>query len=325
MTFNLRSSVIPQICISEHNYDKRYKFRVAVALVILFLLAAGGCGSSRVVQKESGADENLARLNNSARIAYDNGQLKQAANLYRQALDRAYLRDDRKAVVDAQYNLAVCMLGLRSYDQALVWVHLAQNELVRGEKSVTADILFLEAAILFRTGQPDKAWRITDQILSASERPPATVASKTHFLRGLIADQRGDTDQLGREIDALAKSAEPGRQADREELTGRLALAEGNWDAAIEAFDHTVRLRREDLDYGEMAQALALAADACQRAGNASGAATRYFRAGRSAARQGHNQDAIKWLEKAAQLAGQAGDELLEQEADSYLKSMQTP
>lgn len=322
MTFNLRSSAIPQIRISEHNCDKRYKFRVAVAVLILFLLAAGGCGSSRVVPPSSGVDENLARLNNSARIAYDNGRLKQAENLYRQALDRAYLRDDRKAVVDAQYNLAVCMLGLRSYDPALGWVHQAQNELVRGEESVTADILFLEAAILFRTGQPDKAWRISDQILSASERPPATVESKTHFLRGLIADQRGDTDQLGREIDALAKSDDPGRQADREELTGRLAMAEGNWYAAIEAFDHTVRLRREDLDYGEMAQALALAADACRRAGKFSGAATRYFRAGRSAARQDHNQDAINWLEEAEQLAGQAGDELLQQEVRSYLKSL---
>jgi len=303
----------------------RSAYRPAILILVVLLITAGGCGSSRVVHKGSGVDENLARLNRSARIAFDNGQLEQAANQYRQALNRAYLRDDRKAVVDAQYNLAVCMLGLRYYDQALVWVHQAQNELVRGEKSATADILFLEAAILFRTGQPDKAWRISDRILSASERPPATVESKTHFLRGLIADQHGDTDQLGREIDALAKSADHGRQADREELTGRLAMAEGNWEAAIEAFDHTTSLRREDFDFREMAQALALAAEACDRAGKPSDAAKRYFRAGRSAARQGINQDAIQWLERAEQLAGQAGDEPLKQEARAYLKSMQTP
>ena len=310
MTFYLRSGV---------------KFWVAVSVLILFLLAVGGCGSSRVVPKSAGVDENLARLNNSARIAYNNGQLEQAANLYRQALNRAYLSDDRKAVVDAQYNLAVCMLGLRSYDKALVWVHQAQNELVRGEASVTADILFLEAAILFRTGKLDQAWQITDQVLSASEKLPGTVESKIHFLRGLIADQHGDTDQLGREIDALAKSAASGRRADREELTGRLAMAEGKWEAAIEAFDHTVRLRREDLAYGKMAQALALAADACHRAGKASGAATRYFQAGRSAVQQGNHQDAIKWLNRAVQFAGQAGDETLKQEARAYLKILETP
>ena len=308
-----------------HYLQSRVKFRIAAAGLILCLLTAGGCGSSRVVTQKSGVDENLARLNRSARIAYDNGQLEQAVNLYHQALNRAYLRDDRKAVVDAQYNLAVCGLRLRSYDQALEWVHQAQNELVRGEQSVTADILFLEAAILFRTGKADKAWQITDQVLSVSQRPSATVADKTHFLRGLIADQRGDAGQLGREIDALTKSADPGRQADREELTGRLARAEGNWEAAIKAFDHTARLRRENLNYGEMSQALALAADACQQAGKPSEAAKRYFWAGRSAVQQGNNQDAIKWLNSAVQLAGQTGDQPLIREVRSYLKSIPTP
>ncbi len=302
-----------------------YKFRVVVLALALIVMTVGGCSSSRRVPQSSNVDENSARLNRSARIAYDHGQLKQAANLYRQALNRAYLRDDRKAVVDAQYNLAVCLLGLRSYDEALVWVHRAQKELEHGQQSVTADILLLEAVILFRTGKPDKAWQITDQILSVPEKPPVTAEGKTHFLRGLIADQRGDSDQLGSEIDALAKYSDPGGRADHKELTGRLAMAAGNWEAAIEAFDQTVRLRREYHDYGEMAQALALAADACRQAGKPTGAATRYLRAGRSAVQQGNHQDAKKWLKHAVELAGQAGDEPLKQEALSYLKSLQTP
>ena len=301
-------------------------FRVVVlSLMVWVLITGGGCGSSRVVPKRSGVDENSTRINRSARIAYDSGQLEQAANLYRQALNRAYLRDDRKAVVDAQYNLAVCMLGMRSYDRALVWVHRAQNELLRGGQTVPPDILLLEAVALFRIGKPDDAWRITDQILAASESPPVTVESKAHFLRGLIAAQRGDTDQLGREIDALATSGNPGGRADRAELSGRLAWAEGHWEAAIEAFDQTVRLRREDHDYAEMAQALALAAEACQHAGNPTKAAARYLRAGRSAVQQGNHQDGKKWLNLAVELAGQAGDESLKQEAGFYLKSIQTP
>ncbi len=302
-----------------------FKLRVVVLVLPFILIALGGCGASRVVPQNDGVDENSTRLNRSARIAYDMGQLKQAANLYRQALNRAYLRDDRKAVVDAQYNLAVCMLGLRSYDEALVWVQRAQKESVHGRQSVTTDILLLEAVILFRTGKPDKAWQITDQIFSASETSPVPVKSKTHFLRGLIADQRGDIDQLGREIDALAKSIDPGGRADHKELAGRLAMAAGNWEAAIEAFDETVRLRREDRDYGEMAQSLSLAADACQRAGQPSRAATRYFRAGRSAVQQGNHQDAIQWLNSAIELAGQAGDEPLKQEVGDYLESIQPP
>ena len=301
------------------------KFRVVVSVLVLFWLTAGGCGSARVVPESTRVDENLLQLNRSARIAYDNGQHEQAANLYRRALDRAYLRDDRQAVVDAQYNLAVCLLGMRSYDKALERVHQAQNELGRGDQSVSADILLLEAAILFRNGKPDRAWQITDQILSLSEKPSGAVESKTHFLRGLIADQRGDTGQLGREIDALAESDKPGRRADRKELIGRLAMAEGNWEAAIEAFDLTVKLRRENLDYGKMAQSLALAADACQQAGQPLAAAKRYFGAGRSAVQQGNHQDAKKWLDRAVALAGQAGDESLKKEAGVYLKSIQTP
>ena len=302
----------------------RNAYRHAVLILVVLLITAGGCGSSRVVQKGSGVDENLTRLNNSARISYDNGRLEQAANLYRQALNRAYLRDDRMAIVDAQYNLAVCNLGLRSYDKALVWVHQAQNELVRGEESVTTDILLLKATILYRTGKLDDAWQITDQILSPSNQPAEAVESKTHFLRGLIADKRGDTNQLRKEINALNSFSASGLKADLEELNGRLAMAENNWDAAIQAFDSSARRRREKLDYRKMAQALALAAGACDQAGKPSNASKRYFRAGRSAARQGNNQDAIKWLERAEQLAGQAGDESLKQEARAYLKSLQT-
>ena len=302
----------------------RNAYRHAVLILVVLLITTGGCGSSRVMQKGSGVDENLTRLNNSARISYDNGRLEQAANLYRQALNRAYLSDDRMAIVDAQYNLAVCMLDLRSYDKALVWVHQAQNELVRGEESVTTDILLLEATILYRTGKLDDAWQITDQILLPSNQPAEAVESKTHFLRGLIADKRGDTNQLRKERNALNSFSDPGLKADLEELSGRLAMAENDWDAAIQAFDSSARRRREKLDYRKMAQALALAAGACDQAGKPSNASKRYFRAGRSAVRQGNNQDAIKWLERAEQLAGQAGDESLKQEARAYLKSLQT-
>ena len=300
------------------------KFRGALALIFL-LLMIGGCGSARVAPPSSGVDENLLRLNRSARIAYDNGQLEQAANLYHQALDRAYLRDDRSAIVDAQYNLAVCMLGLRSYAKALEWVHKAKKELMGGEQRISPDILLLEGVVLFRSGKSDQAWQTTDRILSAPESPPVSVKNKTHFLRGLIADQRGDTDQLDREINGLVKSTDPGMRADRAELAGRLAKAEGRWAAAIEAFDHAVRLRRDDLDYPEMAQALALAADAYHQAGNLSAAARHYYRAGRSAVRLGDNQNAIKWLDSAARLAGQAGDVVLRQDARFYLKGLQAP
>jgi Flp pilus assembly protein TadD len=49
-------------------------------------------------------------------------------------------------------------------------------------------------------------------------------------------------------------------RADREELVGRLAMAEGNWNEAIEACSRAAELRREDFDYSGMVNALAQAA-----------------------------------------------------------------
>ncbi len=301
--------------------------RLAVAALVLLacVFIANGCGSSRAVSRHAGEDEVSLRLNRSARIAYDNGQFEQAANLYRQALNRAYLRDDHKAVADVQYNLAVCMLGLRSYDRALEWVLRAQNELARNGKRVSADILFLEAVSRFRAGHPDDAWQITDRILSEPERLPVMVAGKTHYLRGLIADRRGDADQLGREVEALDRFGNAVARADYHELSGRLAMAGGNWETAVEAFDQTVTLRRQGRDYAEMSQALALSADACRQAGKLSAAAIRYLRAGRSAVEQGNHQDANQWLKRAVELAGQAGDEALQQEVKNYLESVKLP
>jgi tetratricopeptide (TPR) repeat protein len=204
-------------------------------------------------------------------------------------------------------------------------VRQAKNELVRAEQSVSADILLLEANILFRAGQPVESWEITERLLSKSDKTSTAVKDKTHYLRGLISHQRGDSDQLRREIGALSTATGPGMRADRQELTGRLAMAESRWDAAVKALDETVRLRREKLDYAEMVQALVLAADACQRAGKHSAAATRYFRAGRSAAQQGNSQDAAQWFSSAARMADEAGDEALVQEVGAYLKRIQAP
>jgi len=151
------------------------------------------------------------------------------------------------------------------------------------------------------------------------------VQSKTHFLRGLIAGERYDINQLRQEIASLGEPSTVGLRADREELVGRLAMAESNWNEAIEAFDRTAELRQDDFDYSEMANALALAAWACEQAGKLSEASKRYLRAGRSAARQEENRDALNWLNRAEQLAGEAGDEPTAKQARAYRKWLEAP
>ena len=144
-----------------------------LAVVILIL---GGCGSSPVAQRGLAIDQDLERYNRAARQAFDKGRLQQAATYYRKALDRAYIGDDSGAIIDAQYNLAVCLMKLQSYEEALGVVRQAKAEMARADQSNSADFLLLEATILQRTGNSEHAWNITDQILATilATTPPAS-------------------------------------------------------------------------------------------------------------------------------------------------------
>jgi len=298
---------------------------LASLLLALIFFGGVGCSSPTPVQNQSGVDEEFERTNRAARMAFDNGKLQQAVGLYKQALERAYILDNVNAIVDSQYNLAVCLVRLYDYDPALERVNQSRAELTRAGRSIPADILLLEATIVHRMGKLDGAWQLTDTILLDPSRLSEAVRSKTHFLRGLIAGEWDDINQLRQEIVSLGTPSTVGLQADREELVGRLAMAQSNWNGAIEAFDRTAEYRRDDFDYSEMVNALALAAWSCEQAGKLSEASKRYLRAGRSAARQGESREALNWLSRAEKLAGEAGDELTAKEARSYRKWIEAP
>ena len=298
---------------------------LACLFFVIILVGGVGCSSSPTEQSRSGVDEEFERTNRAARVAFDNGQLQQAVSLYNQALERAYVLDDLNAIVDSQYNLAVCLTGLNFYVEALERVNQSKAELGRTNQSIAADILLLEATIVYRMAKLDDAWQLTDKILLDPGRLSEPIQSKTHFLRGLIAGEWDDINQLRNEIASLGKPTTAGLRADRQELVGRLAMAEGNWNEALDAFDSTAELRRDDFDYSEMVNALALAAWACEQAGKLSEASKRYLRAGRSAAQQGENRNALNWLNRAEKLAGEAGDEPTAKQARSYRKWLEEP
>ncbi len=309
------------------NKHRRFYVFCHLACLLVVILPVGilGCSSSPTEQSRSEVDEVFERLNRSARLTFDNRQFQQALDLYKQALDRAYVLDDLNAIVDSKYNMSVCLIGMGLNDQALMQVNQAKAELGRSNRSIPSDILLLESTILYKIGKLDEAWQVTDLILQDARRLSKVIQSKTHFLRGLIAAERGDIPRLRSEIAFLGKPSTAGLQADREELSSRLAMAEGNWQAAAEAFDRTAELRREDLDYSEMVNALAQAAWSYEQTGKLSEASKRYLRAGRSAAQQGENQDALKWLNRAEKLAGEAGDEFTARQARSYRKWLEAP
>lgn len=295
-----------------------------IGLLLAFaVLVFGGCGSSAPVQEGSAVDENLERFNRAAQQAFDNGRLQQAAAFYRKALDRAYIRDDFKAIVDAQYNMAVCLMNLQSYEEAFEVIQQAKTEMTMAGHNRTVDFLLLEATVLYNKDYSAEAWEITRLILATTPQASSVVQSKTNFLRGLIASKQGDTDRLLEAIVSLGQPELPQLNADRYELMGHLAMAEQHWDEAVKAFEEATELRREVRDYRGMVKALALAGKASEKAGYTNDASVRYLRAGRSAALQGQFDQAYNWLSRAEQIAKSAGDEQIGQQAHTYLRELQ--
>lgn len=291
-------------------------------LVAVGLCVLTGCSTRQTGSQGPPVDKSLERMNRSARTAFDNGRIQQAAKLYRQSLELAYLRDDPAAVNNARYNLAVCLTLMQSDEEALALVGRAHEELSRNNEPVPGDIVLLEATLRFRLGQAQDAWQLTEDILNTLEQNDAAVAGKTHFLRGLIANDRGDAEGIRREIAALGNPNSAVQRADRQELTGHLLLIEQKWDEAILAFDEAAAVRRQILDYRSMVQALAKAGEACERAGRPVPGSRRYLRAGRSAALQGNLNQARMWLTRAAQLAERAGHETIANEARIQLAKL---
>lgn len=295
-----------------------------IGLFLAFaVLVFGGCASSGPVREEPAVDENLERFNRAAQQAFDNGRLQQAAAFYGKALDRAYIRDDFKAIVDAQYNMAVCLMNLQSYEEAFEVIQQAKTEMTMAGHDRAVDFLLLEATVIYGMDHYAEAWEITRQILATTPQASPVVQSKTNYLRGLIASKQGDTDRLLEAIVSLGQPELPQLSADRYELMGHLAMAEQRWDEAVKAFESAIELRREVRDYRGMVKALALAGKACEKAGYNNDASVRYLRAGRSAALQGQFDQAYSWLSRAEQIAKSAGDEQIGKQARTYLRELQ--
>jgi hypothetical protein len=253
-------------------------------VVVLALLAS--CGST---PKGPPDDATLSRLGHAGDVAFNLEQPAQAAGQYRAALARARTRDDAKAIADAGFNLATAQLRAGQPRAALATAHQLQAELARrGIADPAFDLV--SATALFRLNDLSAA----DAIASRLTNPGTPgLANAAWFLRGLIADRRGDRPGLVTAAASLTKAADAG---DAAELRARLSHDRA---LALRAAD----LRRDVLDYRGMARCLALAA---QYTTDASSAADLYLRAARSAAAQGDTQQARAWLAAARERAPDA-------------------
>jgi hypothetical protein len=284
-----------------------------IRLLPLLLLAACGGGSSKPAPP---SDETLQRETTAGQQAYQMERPDQAIASYQAALTRAQARDDLKAIGDIGFNLAVAELDANDPSRALATARATEQELRRRGATPFPALLLVEATALYRSGSPAEADSLAAQVQAAGDHDTAARAT---FLRGVIADERGDEARLNAAARGLDKAGAPALQADAAELAARAALRRGDFEAARRSAERTVALRQQTLDYRGLARALALAGKAAARAGDAAAAADFYLRAGRSAAAQGDKPAAGAWLSQAVALAP---DPTLRRTAGDLLKGL---
>jgi len=267
-------------------------------VVLLPLLVAECAGSAPDTAPPT--DETLQRETHAGRLAFELERDEEAVVRFRAALARAQERDDLDAIADTGFDLAVAELRANEPERALADARATRMELERrGEKPFPA-LQLAEATALYRTGAAAEADRVAQVIQHSND---AEAAARATFLRGLIADDRGDLAGLAIAADALNAAKTPVFEADAAELAARLALRRGDAADAQQQAARAAEQRQATLDYRGLTRALAIGGAAAERAGDKAAAADLFLRAGRSAAMQGDKGDARAWLGRAAFLA----------------------
>jgi hypothetical protein len=258
------------------------------ALGVLALLAA--CSSPP--QPPEPPDAELGRLSRTGQRSFQQGRFEQAATLFADALARARVRDDPRAIGDMATNLAIAQLRNREDAKARDTAAQVRAELGRRGAPVPAELTLAEATARWRLGEAEAAALAREAAATASTAPRAS------FLLGLIAADARDEAGLAAARGAVTDAG------DRAELDARAALLAGDGAGAKQAFLRAAAARQDVLDYAAMGRALAGAAAAQPSAPDA---ADLYLRAGRAAAGDRDRANAERWLAEAARAPGATG------------------
>jgi tetratricopeptide (TPR) repeat protein len=275
-------------------------------LAVLAVLLAGGCAAPRP-EYEPPRDEELARLAQAARTAFERGEWQQASRQHEAALRRAYGLDDPREIGNAAYNLAVSLIGEGEYERAADLLDEAGRELLRAGENL-ADVLVVQARLALLMGRHEQAWDAAEQALTHPQSAPEpSHAGLVWLLQGQAAAALGESElarsRLAEAESVLAQEVNGALRADIERLRGEIHLIENEAEMAGRAFDREADLWRATGRLRDVARALERAGEAYGRAGVADRAAERYFRSARSRFAQEEVEAARSLLERALELA----------------------
>lgn len=293
--------------------------RLAALLALACVLLAG-CGGRPPAPPVPAVEAEQARAMEAGLRAFADGRLAQAEQRFRHALELAYRRDDTAGVVDARYNLAATLVERGAAQEAVVLLAAAQAELARTGREPGRDLLLLAATAHYRAGESVAAEAAARRVIAGGQD---ALVPRAWYLLGRLAADAGDAEALATAIAAIGPTADPRLGADRLELEGRQAAAQGAVPAALERLGAAARLRARGGEFRASARALAAAADAAARGGLDTEAARHYLRAGRSAAASGAIVEAREWLTRAEALGRRGGDAATADEATTILGGLE--
>lgn len=289
----------------------------APAWIVCVALLAGmsGCGSP---YRGISRDAEFASATTAARLAFAQGQVERATQLYERALARARGMDNPEGISDAAYNLAMCLTEMRQYARARVQLAEAKAEALRAGSGII-DVLLVEAAVARLQGSPNEARALADEVLRRKPAPKDAQRLQVHLLRSEIACDAGDAVAAAAELARVSNATGYSLplQARLAQVRGRIDLLERNWTAAARGFDREAGLLRQARRYRSMSEALAAAARAYQAAGADGPAADLYYRAARSSFGLGDAAESRNLIAAAISAARRAGAADLERLAVS--------
>lgn len=253
---------------------------------LLVCVALSGCGGA---PDETVQDQDIAyqQAMDAGSQAFGIERYTVAERSYREAARLALRRNDAGAIGDSAYNLAVTQLSAGRPADALRTVQTARAALLMrsGQEALAGNgglpntphhedvaetggdaLTLIAAAAEYRLGQDAAAAREARLASRSSERD---IALRGAFLSGLIAARDNDPVVLAGAIGLLQASKLPlsaAQSADLAELQALQAMATDP-AGALSLSAKVVSLRRETGDYGAMARALALEADAARKMG----------------------------------------------------------
>jgi tetratricopeptide (TPR) repeat protein len=244
----------------------------------------------------------------SAQAAFGDGAYEEAALGFSNAMQRAFIRDDGRAVARFRYQLAACRIAQGRMAEGKSLLNAAREEaLVAGDGLVAARAETAAARLALEQGDLTESQRMARLALGRPEaKASVRLSADIHLVLAEGAVRGGDPLKATAELTEANRMwgrtpVDPVFQAVSERIRGQVLLLAGDAQGAGAAFDkesvHWQQCRR----FAENADSLERAALTWHTAGDSPGAAARIYRAARVRLGLGH-------LDKAHLLAGLAAE-----------------